>query len=116
MVRTSDACNVDNFFRSSEPRLAIARVVSVRSCLESEVRNGGREERGEKGTDRDFLSVAESLAVPSWSTSLRMPWTLAFILKTCREREDWREVKGASWGLATVDGAREGWVRPASMS
>ena len=45
-----------------------------------------------------------------------MPWTLAFILKTWREREDWRERNGASCWLATVDGAREGWVRPASMS
>ena len=44
-----------------------------------------------------------------------MPWTLAFILKTWMEREDWRERNEASCGLATVDGARE-WVRPASMS
>jgi hypothetical protein len=33
MKRTEDACNADNFFKSSEPRFAIARVVSVKSCL-----------------------------------------------------------------------------------
>ena len=30
---TNEACNSDSFFKSSEPLFAMARVVSVRSCL-----------------------------------------------------------------------------------
>lgn len=32
-IRTNVDWSVDSFFKSSEPRLAIARVVSARSCL-----------------------------------------------------------------------------------
>jgi hypothetical protein len=34
-IHTSVACNDASFFKSSEPRLTIARVVSVRSCLQN---------------------------------------------------------------------------------
>lgn len=49
-------------------------------------------------TYNDLRKRVESLVVPSWSTSLRIPWTFAFILKTWREREDWRLLNAASSG------------------
>ena len=40
MIHTSVACNAASFFRSSEPRFTMARVVSVRSCLVRHVNTG----------------------------------------------------------------------------
>ena len=39
-------------------------------------------------THRDLRNAAESLAVPSWSTNLSIPWTLELILKTWSDSED----------------------------
>ena len=67
-------------------------------------------------TYRDFRKAGESLWVPSWSTSLRIPRTLLSILKTCMDKEDWRFPNAASsgdWASLTGDSIFD---RPASTS
>lgn len=59
-----------------------------------------------------------SLAVPSWSTSFRIPCTLALILKTCSDNEDCKLINAASSRDCGTDedGACGGCARPVSMS
>ena len=94
--RTNEACIVDNFFRSSEPLLAIALVDSVKSCLLSRKEISIRLWNVKRETHKLFLSDAESRWVPSWSTSRSIPCTFAFILKTWSDRLDCKLWNAAS--------------------
>jgi hypothetical protein len=67
-------------------------------------------------TYRDFRKAGESLWVPSWSTSLRIPRTLLSILNTCMDREDWRFAKAASSGDCVFLTGDSIFDRPASTS
>ena len=69
-----------------------------------------------QSTYRPFRKPVLSRPVPSWSTSFKMPWTLALILKTWRESEDWRVWKAESSELAVDESEREGRAKPVSMS
>src|SRR6266404_5798848 len=119
LERTSVPCNADNFFRSSDPRFVMARVVSVRSCLEksSELRDGSwRTNRG-RYAHRLLRNDDESREVPSWSTSLRIPCTFAFILNTWIERDDCRFINAvSSHDCGASRDELRGCVGPDSMS
>ena len=67
-------------------------------------------------TYKDFRKAGESLWVPNWSTSLRIPRTLLSILKTCIDKEDWRLMKEASSGDWTFLAGDSTFDRPASTS
>ena len=115
-VLTREACNAESFFKSSEPLFAIARVVSVRSCLLS-TQLAKRPDTQEIAY-KLFLRAAESFCVPSWSTSFKIPCTLAFILNTCNDSDDcrlWNALSSRDCGI-DEEGPREGWPVPASIS
>jgi len=115
-VLTREACNAESFFKSSEPLFAIARVVSVRSCLLS-TQLAKRPDTQEIAY-KLFLRAAESFCVPSWSTSFKIPCTLAFILNTCNDSDDcrlWNALSSRDCGV-DEEGPREGWPVPASIS
>ena len=116
--RTSVACNAASFFRSSDPRFVMARVVSVRSWLAGAIRTLPYCLVSEKKkTHRLFRNVDESRGVPSWSTSLKIPCTFAFILKTRSAREDCKLRNAASSRDCGIwDGGERGCPWPDSMS
>ena len=69
-------------------------------------------------THKLFLRVAESIPVPNWSTSFRIPWTFAFILKTWSDNDDckfWNALSSRDCGIDD-DSGRDGGARPASIS
>lgn len=69
-------------------------------------------------THKLFLKVAESIPVPNWSTSFKIPWTFAFILKTWSDNDDcrfWNALSSRDCGIDD-DGVRDGGARPASIS
>ncbi len=89
----------------------------VMSIPERRLISCGRTGGGRRAAYRLFRSAAESFPVPSWSTSFRMPCTLAFILKTCRDRDDcrlWNALSSFDCGVDDA-GERDG-PRPASIS
>ena len=68
-------------------------------------------------THRLFRNVDESRGEPSWSTSLKIPCTFAFILKTRSEREDCKLRNAASSRDCGIwDGEERGCPWPDSMS
>ena len=69
-------------------------------------------------THKLFLKVAESIPVPNWSTSFKIPWTFAFILKTWSDNDDckfWNALSSRDCGI-DEDSGRDGGARPASIS
>ena len=69
-------------------------------------------------THKLFLKVAESFPVPNWSTSFKIPWTFAFILKTWSDNDDcriWNTLSSRDCEFDD-DSERDGWARPASIS